>query len=99
MPDRVEEGRCNKETVVNYSFIILLAILVIVWVIVTLIKDPSSQNNSFMRFLHDQSTSKIYVIFICGTLIFRSTTAIFFGYALWKMYKTMKEYSDDNQGT
>ena len=51
-----------------------------------------------MRFLHDGKQSKIYVIFICGTLVFRTVSAVLFGYALWVMYKSMRLYYR-NSGT
>ena len=50
-----------------------------------------------MRFLHDYNTSKIYVVFICFTLVFRAIAAVLFGYALWVMYRCMNKFSNLNK--
>ena len=85
------EGGFNRELCVNYLYMAFLSFLVLAWVVMTLISDPDSKANPFMHFIHDGRTSKIYVMLICGTLIFRMITAAFFGNALWVMYHAMKD--------
>ena len=52
-----------------------------------------------MRFFRDGDQSKIYVIYIGGTLVFRTISAFLFGRALWVMYKSMKNYSESNKNS
>ena len=85
------KGGFNLKLCVHYSYMVVLIVLVIAWVVMTLISDPNSEANPFMHFLHDGRTSKFYVMFICGTLVFRMITAAFFGNALWVMYHAMKD--------
>ena len=90
--------RSRHERIVNIIFIALLGILNVIWVVATVTSGVTSHDQQFMRFLHDGDQSKIYVIFICGTLIFRTVSAMLFGYALWVMYKSMRLYYR-NSGT
>ena len=50
-----------------------------------------------MRFFRDGDRSKIYVIYIGGTLVFRTISAYLFGRALWVMYKSMQNFKERNK--
>ena len=69
----------------------MLGIIVFTWFITTIIYEPNSGPNKFMRFTHDTTSSQIYVYYMLSTLIMRFIAAGFFASALFKMYTSMKK--------
>ena len=81
----------KRNRIIRRSYLIILGLISLAWYCATIIQDPTSGPNEFMRFTHRAPSSRIYVVYMFSILIMRLIAAGFFAIALFRMYRSLQK--------
>lgn len=79
------------------TYIVILVVINIVYVVLIVYDNPSLGPNAYMEFNHDSNSSKIFVFYQIAILVMRMIYTGFFAYALWRMWTSLKNVQTPNK--